>query len=118
MTCTAETLAKLGTSVEAEVRSRLSGLFGGFVRAYLPQAWVFRTEQDAATLAVDASGYVTATPSAHPAPDVTVEVPHGALAALVAPGRRPAPAPGSVKVTAHTAKGRAAFDYLRPRLGL
>jgi len=118
VTCTAETLAKLGASVEAELKPRLSGLFGGFVRAYLPQTWVFRTEQDVATLRVDAHGHATAAPSALPSPDVTVELPHAELvAALAARGRRPL-SPGSAKVTAHTAKGRAAFDYLRSRLGL
>ena len=118
MTCTADALAKLGGSLEAELKPRLSGLLGGFLRAYLPQSWVFRTELDAATLTVDARGHVTAAPSALPSPDVTVELSHAELAAvLAARGRRPL-APGSAKVTAHTAKGRAAFDYLRPRLGL
>lgn len=115
---TAEALSKLAASVEAELRSRLSGLFGGFVRAYLPQTWVFRTERDVASLVVDTNGRVTVTPSALPSPDVTVELPHGALDAAVASGGGRRPPAGSVRVTAHTAKGRTAFDYVRPRFGL
>ena len=118
MSSTAETLAKLGASVEAELKPRLSGLFGGFVRAYLPQTWVFKTEQDVATLTVDANGHAAVTPSALAAPDVTVEIPRAELARALARGQRAGPPSAAVKVTAHTPKGRAAFDYLRPRFGL
>jgi hypothetical protein len=113
---TADLLGPLRPRIEAEIKPRLSGLFGGFVRAYLPQTWVFRTEDDSASLVVDARGDTTVTPKALPNPDVTVEGPAAALqAALGGKGR---PAHGAVKVTPHTAKGRAAFDYLRPRFGL
>jgi hypothetical protein len=118
MSCTAEALGKIGPSVEAELQQRLSGFLGGFVRAYLPQSWVFRTEQDVASLVVDAGGRVKAVASAVPNPDVTVELSHGVLPAVLASKGRPPPPAGAVKVTAHTAKGRTAFDYVRPRLGL
>jgi hypothetical protein len=118
VSCTADVLARLGLSVEAELKPRLGGLFGGVVRAYLPQTWVFRTEEDAASLTVDATGRASVSRTALPGPDVTVEVPHSELAAALAPGGRRGPPSPKVKVTAHTAKGRAAFDYLRPRLGL
>ena len=118
MSCTATTLADLCPTVEAQLKPQLSGLFGGFVRAYLPQHWLFRTEQDSATLTVDPNGRATASAVPHPSPDVTVELPHGELRALVAGGGRRRPAPGSIKATAHTPKGRAALGYLGPRLGL
>jgi hypothetical protein len=117
MSCTAETLGKAAPSLEAEVKTRLGGFLGGIVRSYLPQIWVFRTEQDAATLAVDANGHVTVTPTAAPSPDVTIELRHGELASILASKGKAAPA-GPVKATPHTPKGRTAFDYLRSRFGL
>ena len=117
MTGTLEELTKLCPRLEAEIRPRLGGLFGGFVRAYLPQTWVFRTEQDAATLVVDKNGHATAAPTADPAPDVTVRIPLREIASVLA-RKGPRPPPGTVQVTAHTVKGRAAIDYLTPRFGL
>lgn len=118
MSCTGETLARVAPAVQAEVQPRLRGLFGGFVRAYLPQTWVFRTELDAASLTVDAQGVAATVPHELEAPDVTVELPHGQLAELLATRGRRRPPAGTVKVTAHTSKGRAALGYLGPRLGL
>ncbi len=115
---TADLLAKLTPGVEAEVKSRLGGLFGGFVRAYLPQTWVFRTDQDTATLTVDPQGNAHVAPTDHPSPDVTVQGPFAALRAAVESRGRTAAPRDAVQVTPHTAKGRAAFDYLRPRFGL
>lgn len=118
MTSTAGTLTEAAPSLEAEVKTRLGGFLGGIVRSYLPQTWVFRTEQDAASLVVDPSGRVTVAPSALPSPDVTVELPHGELARLLASRGKGSPPEGKVRVEAHTPKGRTAFDYLRSRLGL
>jgi len=117
MTSTAETLGKAAPSLEAEVKTRLGGFLGGIVRSYLPQTWVFRTEQDAATLEVDPSGRVTVTPTAAASPDVTIELAHGELASLLSSRGKAAPV-DRIKVTPHTPKGRTAFDYLRGRLGL
>ncbi len=118
MPSTAETLTRLAPGLEAEIRPRLSGLFGGFVRAYLPQTWVFRTEQDVASLVVDPNGRATVAPAALEAPDVTVELPHGALEALLAGKAATRPDPRTIRVTTHTPKGQTAFGYLRPRFGL
>lgn len=103
---------------EPEIQRRLSGLLGGFVRAYLPQAWVFRTEAEAVTLRVDASGKVRVDPGADPTPDVTIEIPWARLRVALTQRSRAAVPPGPLTVTPHTAKGKAAFDYLRGRLGL
>jgi len=118
VTCTAKALTTAAPSLEKEVRSRIGGFLGGLVRAYLPQTWVFRTEEDVASLVVEADGHVTVAPAALPDPDVTVELPHGELARMLAAHRERPPDPGRVKVTPHTTKGRTAFDYLRGRLGL
>lgn len=118
MTSTAETLGTAAPSLEAEVKTRLGGFLGGIVRSYLPQTWVFRTGEDVASLSVDGTGHVTVSPTALPSPDVTVELEHGELARLLASKGKAAEPAGKVKVTAHTAKGRTAFDYLRGRLGL
>jgi hypothetical protein len=103
---------------EPEVQKQLKGLFGGIVRNYLPQEWVFRTEHEVASLRVDATGHVTVGPTASAHPDVTVEIPHDRLAAALRTRDRKSVPPGPISVTPHTAKGKAAFDYLRARIGL
>ncbi len=111
-------LRDAGRRVEPEIQRRLQGLLGSFVRAYLPQAWVFRTDVGTATLLVDARGAtsVVAEPPAHP--DVTVEATFARLSAALREGRKGAPSSAGVTVTTHTSKGKAAFDYLRERVGL
>ncbi len=113
-----ELLADAGRRLEPEVRQRLQGFLGGFVRAYLPQRWVFVTDAGTASLTVEADGSARASdgPVAHP--DVTVDLPLARLRASLARTAPPTGVPADVKVTPHTAKGRAAFDYLRGRLGL
>lgn len=113
-----ELLRKAGQDLQPEVQSRLGGLLGGMLRAYLPQTWVFATEDGTASLRVDRAGVVTVTAGALPSPDVTVAVSHDRLkAALETRGKGTVP-PGPITVTPHTAKGRTAFAYLRDRLGL
>jgi len=111
-------LTELAHRLEPEVQSRLKGFLGGFLRAYLPQTWVFRTDTATASLTVDDAGHATVSPSALPNPDVTVEMPFDRLRAAIAT-RSPTPElPKSASVTTHTAKGKAAFGYLRGRIGL
>jgi hypothetical protein len=118
MSCTAELLTGVSRNVESEVRSRLNGFLGGIFRAYLPQTWVFRTEEGAVSLVVGRDGGVSVVPAAAPEPDVTVEAAHDELKAVLSRSGRPQAPPRSLKVTPHTAKGRTAFDYLRGRFGL
>jgi hypothetical protein len=118
MASTVEALSQMRASLETEVQSRLEGFLGGFVRQYLPQTWLFRTDQDVASLAVDAAGRVSVTPEANPSPDVTVEGPRAVLLGVLASKGRERPASGALRVTPHTAKGRAALGYLGPRFGL
>jgi hypothetical protein len=119
MSCVARLLAHAATEIEPEVQRRLQGFLGSFVRAYLPQVWVFQTEDGVATLKVDLAGHVSALAGALDKPDVTIEIAHDRLkAALERTGPAGPPPPGAVKVTPHTAKGKAAFDLVRSRLGL
>ena len=112
------TLEKVAHDIEPRVREQLGGFFGGMVAAYLPQTWEFRTEKEVAALIVDRSGTVHAAGGAAANPDVTVEATEVQLTAALAAGSRSRPPPGALHVTAHTSKGRTAFDYLRGRLGL
>lgn len=118
MSCLVPLLTDAARGVEAQVKPQLNGFFGGVIRAYLPQRWVFQTEDGAATLdlAPDGSASVTAGASAHP--DVTVRIGHDKLAAALSQRRAGGLPPGPVDVQAHTAKGQAAFDFARRRLGL
>lgn len=113
-----EALRAAGREFEPDIRSRLSGFLGGMLRHYLPQTWVFRTEGGIASLTVDESGAVSVVAGAAAHPDVEIEIPQARLLAALKDRKRAAVPPNEVHVTAHSAKGRAAFDYLRGRLGL
>ena len=113
-----ELLREAARQFEPELQRRMKGFFGGIFGSYLPQVWVFRTDDGIASLVVDKVGTVNVQGGAAPHPDVTVEVSHDRLAAaLRRPRTEPVP-PGPLTVTAHTAKGKTAFEYLRSRLGL
>lgn len=111
-------LTSAGGVLEPEIKRRLGGLLGGIIRAYLPQGWVFKTDHGTATLTVDPSGAVSVADGSTAHPDVTIEIPFELLQKALITRQRDAVPPGPVKVTPHTAKGRAAFDYLRGRIGL
>jgi len=113
-----ELLRTVGAEAERQVRSQLSGFFGGFVREYLPQVWVFRTEEGSASLSVAADGKVAVTAGEAATPDVTIEIGYARLRAALTTRSRAAVPPGPLTVTPHSTKGRVAFDYLRGRLGL
>ncbi len=117
MSCLEELLTKAARSFEGELQTRLHGFLGSIVRAYLPQVWVFRTDDGTVSLAIDQEGHAKVTTGAAPHPDVTVEIPHDRLRAALKSGRKEAVPPGPLTVTPHTAKGRTAFDYLKGRLG-
>jgi hypothetical protein len=107
-----------GHELEPEIQRRLQGLLGGIIRAYLPQVWTFRTDHGTASLTVGATGKVSVSDGEADHPDVTIEIPLELLRTALTTRRRDALPPGPVHVTPHTAKGRAAFDYLRGRIGL
>ena len=114
----AETLHRAAERMEPELRRRLKGFIGQMAQAYLPQTWLFETEAGAASLTVQGSGQMTVQSGPVPTPDVTVRIAQSHLVqALDRPSGGPLP-PGAAQVTGHTAKGRAAFEFLRGRLGL
>lgn len=118
MSCVERLLQSVAKEAEPEIQQRLHGLFGGMIRAYLPQTWVFRTEDGTASFLVDPSGKITVKPGAVNPADVTIETSHDRLKIALTTRRREAVPPGPFTVTPHTAKGRTAFEYLRGRLGL
>ena len=113
-----DVLATAAARVTPEIQRRLGGFLGGMMRAYLPQTWTFATDRGTASLVVATTGAVSVTSGAPARSDVTIEVPFDRLRSLLASGAGAAATPDSVKVTTHSAKGKAAFDYLRGRFGL
>ncbi|MHB1435066.1 MAG: hypothetical protein ACYCPN_04010 [Thermoplasmata archaeon] len=114
----ADTLVRAAERLEPELRRRLSGFIGQMAQAYLPQTWLFETEAGAASLTVTGAGSLTVRDGSAAKPDVTVRIGQQYLEqALARPSRGPLP-PGAAQVTGHTAKGRAAFEFLRGRIGL
>ena len=118
MTSLVPLLESVARDIQPQVKSQLGGFFGGMVRAYLPQTWVFRTEEGAATLCVDERGAVTVVPGELPSADVTIEIAHDRLRRLLTNRAREPPGTEPPRVTTHTAKGRVAFGYLSDRLGI
>ncbi len=111
-------LQSVAHDIQPQIESQLGGFFGGMVRAYLPQTWVFRTEKEVASLTVEKTGAVAVTSGAAAHPDVTIETGHDRLMTALKTRSRAAVPPGPLRVTPHTPKGKTAFDYLRGRLGL
>lgn len=117
MSSVQELLEKLAPDIEAELKPRLQGFIGAFVRAYLPQHWSFETEEGTSTVRIDPTGAVTVVAGAVKAPDVTVKGPHDRLQQILSRRERPSGRVTDVSVVAHTAKGRAALDQVRGRFG-
>jgi hypothetical protein len=118
VTCTAQLLQKIAPEIEKELKPRLQGLIGSFVRAYLPQVWVFETEHESTTVRIEPTGAVAVTSGGSKSPDVTVHAPHDRLERLLSSRKRPSSMPADIQVLPHTAKGKAAFDQVRGRFGL
>ncbi|MGA8710023.1 MAG: hypothetical protein WB786_02195 [Thermoplasmata archaeon] len=118
MTSLVSLLESVAHDVQPQVQSQLGGFFGGMVRAYLPQTWVFRTEKEVASLTVSAAGAISVTKGAAANPDVTIETDHERLVTALTTRSRDRVPPGKLIVTPHTSKGKTAFEYLRSRLGL
>ena len=118
MSCLVELLTEAGKGVEAQLKPQLAGFFGGVVRSYLPQRWVFVTEDGSATLGVETTGEVWVRAGREPSADVTIETSHAKLSRALKSRSREGLPSDPVHVTAHTTRGRTAFDFTRKRLGL
>jgi hypothetical protein len=105
--------------IEDQLRPHLSSLFSRMIRSYLPQTWIFHTEKDTATLRVDASGKASAMEGSSPDSDVQIDWTHAQLvAALARQSSAEIPSGPAPSIAFQSDKGRAAFDFLRKRLGL
>lgn len=118
MTSLVPLLESVARDLQPQVQAQLGGFFGGIVRGYLPQTWVFRTGSEVVSLTVEKTGAVRVTEGAAPNPDVTIETSHERLEAALRTRSAAKVPPGPLTVTPHTPKGKAAFDYLRGRIGL
>lgn len=118
MTSIQQLLSDVAPELEKQLKPQLTGPFGGLVRGYLPQTWVFVTESETATLRVGPDGSTAASPGAAPNPDVVIETTHARLSAALRTRDRSKVPPGATKVTPATEKGRMAFQFVRNRLGL
>jgi hypothetical protein len=104
---------------ERELKPKLQGLTGLFLRGFLPQAWVFETESESVTVLADANGNVSIWQGNGLQRDLTIKWRHDLLCKVletktkdcVPSGERPT-------VISHTNKGGVAFNYLKGRLGL
>ncbi len=118
MSCILGLLDAVAPDLEKQLKPQLSGVFGGIVRGYLPQTWVFVTEEESATLRVGADGSAKASKGAAANADVVIETTHSRLAAALKTRDKSKVPPGATKVTPRTEKGRMAFQFVRSRLGL
>jgi len=119
MSCIEGLLTNLCPELESELEPNLRGIKGLLIQGYLPQIWVFETEAETVTLAVDGQGNALVRQSGSYGSDVTIRWKHDFLASVLRTRNR-ASIPGGVRpiVMFHTPKGRKAFDFLRGRLGL
>lgn len=118
MSCLAELLAAVGPDLERQLKPQLSGPFGGLLRGYLPQTWVFVTEEETATLRVGGDGSAHASPGPTEPADVLIETTHARLSVALRTRDKSQVPPGTTRVTPKTEKGRTAFQFVRSRLGI
>ncbi len=118
MTCISGLLQGICPEIAAQLKPNLSGLFGGVVRGYLPQAWAFVTESETVTLQVDTGGNASVMSGRSAQPDVLIETSHAVLSAALRTRNAASVPKGPVKVTPLTPKGGTAFRFLRGRIGL
>src|SRR6266849_4126058 len=109
----ADVLSNLSPEIEAQLKPNLRGFFGGMIRTYLPQAWVFTTELETVTLHVDCEGNLSVRSGRDASPDVIVQGTQAALSAALSTRNPAMVPPGSIKARPVTSKGSMAFNFLR-----
>jgi|YelNatPaOPRAMG01_1025707.scaffolds.fasta_scaffold05150_11 hypothetical protein len=113
MGCVQELLGNLCGEVEGKVAPWLI-----FIRSYLPQSWVFKTEKEVATFSVSKDGKASVTPTIASEADVIIDWKHDLLCKVlrtrdkkvVPDGEKP-----DIKIL--TRKGDAAYRFLRQTFG-
>ena len=112
-------LESLCPEIEKELKPKLGSiLLGPFIRGYLPQSWVFRTEKETVTFSVDKKGITAVKEGAVEEPDVTIEIDHEFLVEALKSRSQPEKAPEKNDIEFHTTKGETAFNFLKKRFGL
>lgn len=118
MTCLLVLFESLRPQIEDQVKPNLRGLIGLLVSGYLPQNWVFVTEEETVSVTIDKKGNALVISEAVANPDVTIEIDHKYLSAALEKRSQPDFPPERSNVTLHTPKGKAAYGHLKKHFGL
>jgi hypothetical protein len=118
MTCLISLFDPICNEIESELKEALKGLFGGIVRNYLPQQWIFKTDLETVTLYVDIDGNTQVKDGLGSTPDVTIDSDHEYLSTILRMRDRPSFPQKWFNVSFQTPKGETAFNFLRGRFGL
>jgi hypothetical protein len=114
-----QTLTGLCEEIERQVKPNLRGVMGLLVNGYLPQVWVFETENGSWTLFIDTEGNARVFPGTDPDRDVTIRWKHDSLVSIIESRNRVSVSDGDYPdIFVQTEKGRAAFNYLKKEIGL
>lgn len=114
MSCVKELLGGLCGEVESRARPWLM-----FIKGYLPQNWIFKTELEKLTFTVTKEGKASVTDGESSEPDVIIEWTQSLLCtALKTRDKKAIPSGEKPKITIITKKGDAAFGFLRQTFGL
>jgi len=112
-------LAGFCVDAERELKPKLQGFTGLFLRGFLPQVWVFETESESVTVLADTNGNVSIRQGDGFQRDLTIRWRHDLLCKVLETKTKDCvPSGEKPTVVRHTDKGGAAFNYLRGRLGL
>ncbi len=115
----AEIFQSLIPEVEKELKPKINSiLLGSFIRGYLPQSWVFRTEKETVTFTVDKKGNAAVKEGDVEDPDVTIELDHEFLVEALKSRVQPEKPPEKSEIKFLTSKGETAFNLLKKRFGL
>jgi hypothetical protein len=104
--------------VQTKLKGVLRGLFGGMVKGYLPQKWIFRTDSETVTFSVAKAGTASVEAGEGSPPDVIITIDHDYLLEALKTRRRPGFQPRNINVEFKTGKGQTAFNYIGKELGL
>lgn len=119
MSCITSLLEGACTEIESQLRPRLSGNQRFLIAGFLPQVWVFETEDQVVSIVVDRQGNAFTQALNRGNRDVTFRWKNEYLASvLIRKSAVYVPQGEHPTITFHTQKGRAAFELLSPRLGL
>jgi len=104
---------------EGELKPKLQGFTGLVLRGFLPQVWVFETESESVTVMADADGHVSIKQADGLQRDLTIRWRHDLLCQVLETKTKDCvPSGETPTIVRHTAKGGAAFNYLKGRIGL